>query len=129
MVFRPGFSFASSGTEGASFLEIPVGARPAGLGGAYSALATDAYAPTWNPAGLGFLATPELAAMHLSYIEDTAFEYLCYVHPLGEGRGVGASIQYFRPGTITGLDNNANPIGDVNGYYGAYSLAFGQRLG
>ena len=37
---------ASSGTESASFLDIPVGARPAAMGSAYSALATDAYAPT-----------------------------------------------------------------------------------
>src|SRR4051812_21969339 len=37
-------AFASAGTEGASFLEIPVGARPAAMGSGYSALAADAYA-------------------------------------------------------------------------------------
>src|SRR5450631_2020075 len=47
--------WASAGTEGASFLDIPVGAGPAALGSAYTALATNAYAPVWNPAGLGML--------------------------------------------------------------------------
>ena len=39
-------AWASTGTEGASFLDIPVGAGPAALGAAYTALATNAYAPT-----------------------------------------------------------------------------------
>ena len=39
---------ASSGSEGAAFLDIPVGAGPAALGASYTALANDAYAATWN---------------------------------------------------------------------------------
>src|SRR5438128_404090 len=62
---KAGWGF--SGTEGASFLEIPVGARPAALGDAYTALATDAYAPLYNPAGLGFSRQTELAGQHISY--------------------------------------------------------------
>src|SRR5579872_802687 len=68
-------SRASSGTEGASFLDIPVGAGPAALGAAYSALATDAYAPTWNPAGLGFVTDNEFSGQHLSYLESINYEY------------------------------------------------------
>src|ERR1035437_9388035 len=73
---------ASSGTEGASFLDIPVGAGPAALGSAYTALATNAYAPTWNPAGLARLSGTEVAAQHLSYLESMNYEYLSFVHPL-----------------------------------------------
>src|ERR1043166_7621235 len=73
---------ASSGTEGASFLDIPVGAGPAALGAAYTALATNAYAPTWNPAGLARLSGTEAAAQHLSYLESMNYEYLSFVHPL-----------------------------------------------
>ena len=61
-------ALASSGTEAASFLDIPVGGRPAALGASYTALASDAYAPVWNPAGLGFLSNTEIAGMHLSYL-------------------------------------------------------------
>jgi hypothetical protein len=121
--------YASTGTEGASFLELPIGARPAALGQAYSTLAEDAYAPTWNPAGLSFLNSPQVAGMHMLYLESTSYEYGSFVYPLKGGRGIGVAIQYFEPGTISGLDANANPIGDINGYYANYTISFGQSLG
>src|SRR5689334_1596613 len=73
--FFPQALTASTGTEGASFLDIPVGAGPAALGSAYTALATDAYAPLYNPAGLGFVSSPEVAGQHLSYIESINYEF------------------------------------------------------
>ena len=42
-----------------------LGARAAALAGAYSALATDAYAPFWNPGALGALDHREAAALHV----------------------------------------------------------------
>ncbi len=119
---------ASSGTEGASFLDIPVGGRPAALGSSYSALASDAYAPVWNPAGLGLLATPELAGMHLSYLETISDEFISYVHPLGHGRSLGIAGQYLNPGDSKGTDDFGNPTGDFSGHFAAYSLAYGQTL-
>jgi hypothetical protein len=121
-------AFAFSGTEGASFLELPVGARPAALGSAYSSLASDAYAPTFNPGGLGFVPSAQVAAMHLIYVQNTSSEYLSYVQPITQGHALGASIQYFRPGDIAGTDETGKSIGDIGGYYAAYSLAYGQKL-
>jgi len=126
---------ASSGTEGASFLDIPVGAGPAALGGAYTALAADAYAPTWNPAGLGFVPDNELSGQHLSYLESMNYEYLSFVHPFdqsrddGTHRGIGFSAQYLASGDIPGTDINGNPTGSFNSHYGAYNLSYGQTLG
>src|SRR5205807_3632641 len=74
--------YAGVGTEGAAFLNIPVGAGPAALGSAYSALAADAYAPTYNPGGLGFLPSTQLSGQHLSYLDSNHYEYLSFVHPL-----------------------------------------------
>ncbi len=127
-LIRPLLLLASSGTEGASFLELPVGARPAAMGSAYTTLANDAYAPTWNPAGLGFLQSTQAAGMHQIYAEDTAFEYASIVHPIKAGHALGAAIQYFQPGTLTGRDINGNSIGNISGSYAAYSLAYGQEI-
>jgi hypothetical protein len=85
-VLSPSNLPASSGTEGAAFLDIPVGAAPAALGSAYTALANDAYAPVWNPAGLGFLAGTQVAAQHLSYLESMHYEYLSFVMPFPGAR-------------------------------------------
>src|SRR5260221_4713841 len=97
LIFLAGFvslAQADSGTEAASFLDIPVGGRPAALGASYSALASDAYAPVWNPAGLGFLSNTELAGMHLSYLETISYEFSSFVHPLSAGRSLRVSAQY-----------------------------------
>src|SRR5688572_11436721 len=97
---------ASSGTEGAAFLDIPVGAGPAALGGSYTALAKDAYAATYNPAGLGFLDSLQFSGQHLSYLESMHYEYLSFAAPLPRsancasaadcpGSAIGGSVQYF----------------------------------
>lgn len=116
---------AASGTEGVSFLDIPAGGRPAALAGAYSALASDAYAPVWNPAGLGFLPGAQLAAMHADYDDIGGYEFASFAHPLGARGGWGASAQYFHADRTDSLDLNGNAFGASSSYYGAYSLAYG----
>ncbi|MCR4296316.1 MAG: PorV/PorQ family protein [Elusimicrobia bacterium] len=116
---------AASGTEGASFLDIPAGGRPAALAGAYSALATDAYAPVWNPAGLGFVPGAQLSAMHADYDDIGGYEFASFVHPLGARGGLGASAQYFHADRAASLDLNGDQLGTYSSYYGAYSLAYG----
>jgi hypothetical protein len=44
--------FLGSSATGFTFMRIGVGARPVGMGGAYTAVADDANALFWNPAGL-----------------------------------------------------------------------------
>jgi len=119
---------AASGGESASFLDIPVGAGPAAMGSAYSALASNAYAPVWNPAGLGFLEAPEIAAQHLSYIESIHYEFLSGVLPLGENHGIGLSIQYLGTGDIPSTDASANSLGDYSSHFAAYGLSYGRTL-
>jgi Type IX secretion system protein PorV len=123
-----GYSLAASGTEAASFLDIPVGGRPAALGASYSALASDAYAPVWNPAGLGFLNSTQVAGMHLSYLESINYEFASFVHPLSTGRSLGVAAQYLSPGDIPSTDFSGISLGTFSGHYGAYSLAYGQTL-
>jgi hypothetical protein len=126
---------ASSGTDGAAFLDIPVGAGPAALGSAYSALAKDAYAPIYNPAGLGFVAAPQLSAQHLSYLQSINYEFGSVVIPLGHAtndskptRALGASIQYLGSGDIAGTDPSGASIGNFSSHYATYSIAYGQKL-
>jgi len=120
---------AGAGTDSATFLDIPVGAAPAALGGAYTALANDAYAPTWNPAGLGFVDSTQIAGQHLSYLDSIDYEYLSAVHPFSKGHALGASVQYLGSGDTAGTDNRGDSIGDFSTHYAAFSLAYGQRVG
>lgn len=129
---------AASGTEGASFLDIPVGAGPAALGAAYTALSKDAYSPTINPAGLGFMDSMQFSGQHLSYLESMHYEYLSFGVPLPRsancsgsecpGSALGGSVQYLGSGDITGRDTNGNVTGDFSSYYAAYNLAYGRAI-
>lgn len=120
---------AATGSEGAAFLEIPVGAGPAAMGSAYTALAGDAYAPVWNPAGLGEVSGTQIAAQHLAYLESLNYEFISAVHAVGEGKAIGVSGQYVGSGNFRGMDNQGNPTGSFGAHYGAYSAAYGQRVG
>ncbi|MFH2070581.1 MAG: conjugal transfer protein TraF [Elusimicrobiota bacterium] len=48
----------------AAFEQISVGARPAGLGGAYTALSDDVYSVYYNPAGLALIPRTELTTQY-----------------------------------------------------------------
>jgi len=131
--------WASSGTEGAAFLDIPVGAGPAAMGAAYSALAEDAYAPTLNPAGLGFLDSSQFAGQHLAYVDSIHYEYLSFGVPLRPSAsctassacaksGLGGSIQYLGTGDIAGTDAAGNSIGNFSSHYAAYNLSYGRTF-
>lgn len=50
----------------AEYLKVPVGARAVGMGGAFTAVADDATAAYWNPAGLSFLTYKEVYFQHAS---------------------------------------------------------------
>ena len=127
---------ASAGTEGASFLDIPVGAGPAAMGSAYTALATNAYAPTSNPGGLGFLKGTEIAGQHLSYIQSIRYEHFGFVTPIGHDasvhRGLGISVQDLGTGDITRTDVlNGSPVtglGSFSSRWSAYNLSYGQTV-
>ena len=121
--------YGSSGTEGASFLDIPVGAQPAALGSAYTALSADAYAPVWNPAGLGFIDHTEVAAQHLSYLESTYDEYLGLARPIGSHDALGASVQYLGSGNIASTDNTGNSLGTFFSAFASCNLAYSHRVG
>ena len=76
---------AAWAAETASFLNVGVGARGLGMGGAYTALADDANALYWNPAGLSKLEKREFTASHAELFENTWLDFLAYAHPTSQG--------------------------------------------
>ncbi len=125
----PQLSYAASGTEGAAFLDIPVGAEPAAMGSAYTALAQDIYASVYNPAGLGFLDSTQLAGQHLSYLETLNYEYAGIAVPFKKSRtAMAGSVQYLGSGDIQGLEDDGLTPHNYSSYYAAYNLSMGHAL-
>jgi hypothetical protein len=80
------------GTTAAPFLEIDVGPRAIGMGGAFVAVANDATALYWNTAGLSRLAKNQMIFLHTAWIADINFDFVGGAFPLGHFGAVGFSI-------------------------------------
>lgn len=99
---------ADEGTLAASFMKIDSSARPAALAGAFSALADDATAIHYNPAGIGFLNQKEVSFSHNEWFESIRLESLSYAHPVGDKWTLGLGVNYLftdsvRETTSTGV--------------------------
>ena len=79
-------------TTAASFLEIGVGSRAIGMGGAFVAVADDATALYWNSAGIARLKKNEMVFIHTKWIADINYNYLGTVFPMGNAGVLGISI-------------------------------------
>ena len=75
------------------FLKIPVGARAVGMGGAFTAVADDATAPWWNPAGMIYLPYREVIPQHAEKFGKLVnHDYLGVVLPLGGPSGKQSAL-------------------------------------
>lgn len=105
-------AFADGGAPGA-YLRHEVGARSAGLSGAFTALADDGTAIRWNPAGLARIAKPELSATHVILYEDTSMD-------LGVGAMPIRDWGVFSLGTLRqstgGFERRATPLDEPIGF-------------
>jgi len=74
--------------EGGAFDRMGVGARPKGMGDAFTAISDDANSIYWNPAGIAQIEKSQLSVMHkdLLGLGLINYEFLGYIHPnIGNG--------------------------------------------
>ncbi|MBI5624835.1 MAG: PorV/PorQ family protein [Elusimicrobia bacterium] len=129
------------GTTAASILQVPMGSRALGMGGAFTAVADDHTALHYNPAGLSQLKSHEVGASFLSGQTDTSSQHFAYGGPIpfgglaGEGfSSVGGSVLYSRGGEIE--LNELAPDGSLRrsdtisaGYDVVVAGGYSERLG
>jgi hypothetical protein len=70
------------GTSTAAFLEIGIGARPMGMGGAYTAQAGYVEGLYWNPAGVASITNFQASFSHTEWLAETQFDFVGLVIPL-----------------------------------------------
>jgi len=95
-----GQDFAKVGTSGAQFLKIGIGARAVAMSEAYVAVANDASAIFWNPAGLVLVEDNDLLLSHTVWVADIGLQAAAFAKTL-EGIGtVGFSFSYLGSGEM-----------------------------
>ncbi|MBI5241472.1 MAG: PorV/PorQ family protein [Elusimicrobia bacterium] len=109
-----GFSSSARGTTAGGFLELGVGGRAMGMGGAYTAAADDATVLYWNPAGLTGVERRAASFMHASHLQGSFYDYAAYAQKLGDKGTAAASFQYFDFGSLTQTDANYNALGSFH---------------
>ncbi len=72
--------FSKRGTSGAQFLKIGVGARAQAMAGAFTALANDASAIYWNPAGIARLQNSEVLFSFTNWFADINHTFVGFVY-------------------------------------------------
>jgi hypothetical protein len=83
---------SKTGTTGATFLEISVGAPAIGMGSAFVSIANDASALHWNPAGVASLQQANVVISHTNWIADTKFDFAAVAVPLSGFGTLGFSL-------------------------------------
>lgn len=128
LVLTPQGAFAQ-GTSGAVELKIPVGPRAIAMGQAFTAVADDANAVYWNPAGLNQLGGTELTAQYDVFIETVRYDYFAAATKLGNEAALGLGVKLLSTGTEPAVDSTgATTGGTVGENYMDIDLAGAYRL-
>lgn len=113
------------GTTTADILKINDGVRPAGMGGAYTALGDDVYAINYNPAGLSYMKASQLVIFHLDSIADIQYEYLAFGTAWNGGNVLATNIIYRH---MPSIDNQPGILPAVNSDDLLLSLAYARKI-
>ncbi len=76
----------------AAFENVGIGARPVGMGGAYTALANDVNAILWNPAGLSGIPKREIGLSYLELYGLVGYSFVAFAQPFAPIGTVAGSL-------------------------------------
>lgn len=128
------------GTSAVPFLMIAPGAKAGGMGESGVALANDATAIFWNPAGLAyqyedpeFDTIGEASFMHTQWLpafnfSDLFYDYFAIRYYLEDIGMVGMSFTWLNLGESTATDTEGNEISTFNSQEYAITLAYATKL-
>lgn len=134
-------AFAATGTAqakgvseaGVLFLKISPGARAGGMGEAFVALADDATATWWNPAGLAYVRNNEVTLMHSNWLpqfkfNDLYYDFLSYVHMVDGWGTFGTNVIFLNLGESIRTDETGRELGTFNSYEMALTGSYGSPV-
>ena len=120
-------SFA--GVDAMPHLRLGAGARSIGLGGAFTAIADDATATVWNPAGLGSAADLSLNFSTQQLDLDRSHNFVALTKALGSAGSIGLAVTNAGVGNIPQYTKNGDYEGEFDYTANAYSLSYGIGFG
>jgi len=110
-----------AGTSGLSFLKLGIGARPTGMGEAFTAISGDIFSLYWNPAGVARHTGTEFAFMHNQWFQDVSLEYAAFC--FGYKKNVfGLSLTLSQ---VANLERREGPTENPISYFDEHDMSLG----
>lgn len=129
LLYVPSFA-GTPGSTSAVELELPVGPRAIAMGEAYGAVANDALAVYWNPAGLRQLGGVHITAQYTDFIDTIKYQYIAFGMPFQKNYAFGLALKTVNSGTAAEVDGFGQLTGGTIGLsYMELDLAFAYKLG
>lgn len=119
-----------AGISALQFLKIGVGGRATAMGDAFIAVADDASALYWNPAGLVFAKQNEIMFSHNSWVVDISQEFIGGFYKFSDNDVIGLSLSSLHMENMEVTDE-FNPFGNGQ-YFGfgdvAITLTYSRKM-
>lgn len=127
-----GSAHAQVGITAVPFLQIEPDSRAAGMGNTGVAIADNASAIFWNPAGLGFQSQNQIAITHANWLPafnaDLFYDYLVGTYHV-EGIGTfGGHITFLNLGEQRRTDETGLELGRFNSFELSGGVSYGTAL-
>jgi len=133
MFTAAGIARANVAEATAIFLLIAPGARQGGMGEAFVAVADDATATWWNPAGLAYLNQRELTLMHVNWLPsfhlpDLYYDFISYVNQVPDWGTFGLNVVFINMGESPWTDDLGNQLGTFRTFETAVTGSYGTTI-
>lgn len=130
-VFAAGQLIAADGDGGyaGSWYQVPIGARPTAMGGAYRAISNDGAAPLFNPAGLAGLKFRLFSSSYRLMTLDRQVGYVTLMFPTKGNSALGLHWRYAGSGSVDVRNADGDKLGreiSMNNY--DFSIVFAKRF-
>ena len=123
---------AQLGEATALFLRIEPDSRSAGMGNAGVAVADDANAMFWNPAGLGFQKNTQVGVTHANWLPEfdagLFYEYLVGTYHVDGVGTFGGNVTFLNLGTTERRGGDGQNLGETSSYELALGASYARQV-
>jgi hypothetical protein len=110
------------------FMRNGIGARPFGMGGAFTAIAEGPEATYFNPAGLGFNMRMGVSFSYKALSLDRHLSNIAFSFPIRSEAVMAASWINSGVSNVIGRGSSRQVIGEIKNNQNAFSLSFGKAI-
>lgn len=132
LLFSVSISHAQVGITSVPFLQIEPDSRAAGMGNTGVAIADNASAVFWNPAGLAFQRGNQVSITHSEWLPqfnaDLFYDYLVGKYYMKDIGTFGAHITYLNLGEQQRTSADGQDLGRFNSYELAAGVSYGFNI-